>query len=286
MTGSSSGSATRSATTIAPLAAPDRGRELRAHAARKELAERRKVTDKLQTALAENGFVLHYQPKIHLVTGQVTGAEAMIRMMHRRRGLLSSSHFMPVAERSEIVNEISAWMLHQACAQAMRWPERLSVSLNISQRLLRSGKLTQYVIQALAGSGLPAARLQLEISEAMLIDEHDEAMFALRAARGLGIGIALDDFGADYGSLSVLRRMPLTAVKLDRSVVTSMQSGFGETAILRAAIETGHALQCVIVADGVETERQFQLLRDLGCDEAQGSFFSPPLPDVAFIAQL
>jgi EAL domain-containing protein (putative c-di-GMP-specific phosphodiesterase class I) len=233
-------------------------RDLRTQAARIDMAERRRVTQKLRNALSEDGFVLQYQPKVHLKTGRVRGLEAMIRLQHRRRGLILPAHFMPVAERSDIVIDIGAWTLNEACRQASRWPERFSVSLNISHRQLRSGRLTKQVIEALAGSGLAAARLELEMSEAMLIDDN----------------------------LSVLRRLPLTTLKLDRSVILGLQNGDHDAAILRAAIEAAHALGCTVVADGVETETQCRLLDQMGCDEAQGSYVSAPLPAAEVLARL
>jgi EAL domain-containing protein (putative c-di-GMP-specific phosphodiesterase class I) len=261
-------------------------RDLRTQAARIDMAERRRVTQKLRNALSEDGFVLQYQPKVHLKTGRVRGLEAMIRLQHRRRGLILPAHFMPVAERSDIVIDIGAWTLNEACRQASRWPERFSVSLNISHRQLRSGRLTKQVIEALAGSGLAAARLELEMSEAMLIDDNEDTSFSLKAARALGVGLALDDFGAGYASLSVLRRLPLTTLKLDRSVILGLQNGDHDAAILRAAIEAAHALGCTVVADGVETETQCRLLDQMGCDEAQGSYVSAPLPAAEVLARL
>jgi EAL domain-containing protein (putative c-di-GMP-specific phosphodiesterase class I) len=264
----------------------DIARDLRAQAARNDVAERRRITQKLRTALAEDGFVLHYQPKVHLKTGRVRGVEAVIRLLHRRRGLILPAHFMPVAERSDIVIDIGAWALNEACREATRWPERFTVSLNISHRQLRSNRLTKQIIEALHGTGLAAARLELEVSEAMLIDDNEDASFGLKAARGLGVGVALDDFGAGYGSLSVLRRLPLTTLKLDRSVILGLQNGDHDAVILRAAIEAAHALGCTVVADGVETETQCRMLDQMGCDEAQGSYFSPALPASELLSRL
>jgi EAL domain-containing protein (putative c-di-GMP-specific phosphodiesterase class I) len=265
---------------------PDVARDLRAKAARDDMAERRRITQKLRTALAEGGFVLHYQPKVHLKSGRVRGVEAMIRMQHRRRGLILPAQFMPIAERSDIIHDIGAWMLNQACRDAAKWPERFSVSLNISHRQMRGGSLIKQLIEALAHSGLTSARLELELSEAMLIDDHEDTNFNLRAVRALGIGVALDDFGAGYASLSVLRRLPLTTLKLDRSVLLDLQNGQTDAAILRATIDAAHALGCTVVADGVETETQCRLLDQMGCDEAQGSFFAPALRAADLMARL
>ncbi len=265
---------------------PDTARDLRAQAARNDMAERRRITQKLRSALTEDGFVLYYQPKLNLKSGLMRGAEAMIRMLHRRRGLILPAHFMPVAERSDIVNDIGAWMLHAACREAVKWPARFGVSMNVSHRQLRSAKLVKHVIEALSRSGLDAARLELELSEDIVIDDHEDTSFALKAVRALGVGIALADFGAGYASLSALRRVPLTTLKLDRSVIVNVQTGDQEVAFLRVAIDAAHALGIKVVADGVETAAQRLVLDQLGCDEAQGSYFSPALSAAELMARM
>ncbi len=261
----------------APLESPEAARNLRARAARDDSATRRRLIQKLRTALNEGGFVLHFQPIVHLKSGRVRSAEAMIRMQHRRRGLIPPASFMPVAERHDIIDDVGAWMLHEACRTAARWPGRFGVSLNVAHRQLRSGQLMKHVIEALAVSGLDAGRLELELSEAMLIDGHEETSFSLQAVRALGIGVALDNFGAGYASLSILRRLPLTTLKLDRSVLSDLKTGQGDAALPRAMIEAAHARGCKVVADGVETEVQCRLLDEMGCDEAQGPYFAPAL---------
>jgi EAL domain-containing protein (putative c-di-GMP-specific phosphodiesterase class I) len=256
---------------------PDLARELRAQAARNDMAERRRITQKLRAALTDDGFVLYFQPKLHLTSGLMRGAEAMIRMLHRRRGLILPAHFMPVAERSDIVNDIGAWMLHAACREAAAWPAHLTVSLNVSHRQLRSGRLVKHVIEALSRSGLEPARLELEVTEDVVIDDHDDTSFALKAVRALGVGIALDEFGAGYASLSALRRVPLTTLKLDRSVIVTLQTGGQDVAFLRVAIDAAHALGIKVVADGVDSAAQCRILDQMGCDEAQGNYLSPAL---------
>jgi EAL domain-containing protein (putative c-di-GMP-specific phosphodiesterase class I) len=265
---------------------PDTARDLRAQAARNDMAERRRITQKLRAALTEDGFVLYYQPKLHLKSGLMRGTEAVIRMLHRRRGLILPAHFMPVAERSDIVNDIGAWTLHMACRTAMTWPARFGVSLNVSHRQLRSGRLVKHVIEALSRSGLDPARLELELSEDIVIDDHDDTAFALKAVRALGVGIALDDFGAGYASLSALRRVPLTTLKLDRSVIVNLQTGDQDIAFVRVAIDAAHALGMKVVADGVETSAQRLILDQMGCDEAQGSYFSPALSAAELLARI
>jgi EAL domain-containing protein (putative c-di-GMP-specific phosphodiesterase class I) len=252
-------------------------RALRARAARRDVTERRRVTARLREALSEDGLILHFQPQVALKTGAIRGAEALIRLQHRRRGLILPSHFMPIAERSDVINDIGAWMLNRACAEAAVWPERLSVAVALSQRQLRSGKLTKIVIEALGRSGLAPERLEVELTEAMLIDDNDDTIFSLKALRGLGVRMALNNFGTGYASLSALKRLPLSTLKLDRSLVEYLGQDLSGTAIVHAAVEAGHALGCTVLAEGVETAEQARLLEEIGCDEGQGQYFSPPL---------
>jgi EAL domain-containing protein (putative c-di-GMP-specific phosphodiesterase class I) len=260
-------------------------RALRARAARRDVTERRRVTARLRDALSANGLLLHYQPQLQLKTGAVRGAEALIRLQHRRRGLILPNHFMPIAERTDIVNDIGAWMLGRACAEAAEWPEQLVVALSLSHRLLRSGKLTKHLIEALSRSGLAPDRLEVELTEAMLIDDNDDTIFSLKALQGLGVRLALDNFGTGYASLSALKRLPLSTLKLDRSLVEYLGQDLSGTAIIHAAVEAGHALGCSVLAEGVETAEQCRLLDEIGCDEAQGPYFSTPVTGPEFRAK-
>jgi EAL domain-containing protein (putative c-di-GMP-specific phosphodiesterase class I) len=255
----------------------EEAKELRARTARRDVTERRRVTLRLRQALEEGGFLLQYQPQVHLKSGMMRGAEAMIRLQHRRRGLILPHHFMPIAERSDIINDIGAWILHTACTEAVRWPARFTVAVSLSHRQLRSGRLVKSLIEALSRSGLTPGRLELELTEAMLIDENDDAIFSMKAIRGLGVRLALTNFGTGYASLSALKRLPLSTLKLDRSMIQELGQDFGDAAITRAAIEAGHALGCAVLADGVETQEQCMKLEEIGCDEAQGSFFCQPI---------
>jgi EAL domain-containing protein (putative c-di-GMP-specific phosphodiesterase class I) len=261
-------------------------RALRARAARRDVTERRRVTARLRDALSENGLLLHYQPQLRLKTGEIRGAEALIRLQHRRRGLILPSHFMPIAERSDVINEIGAWMLGRACAEAAEWPAPLCVALALTHRQLRSGKLPKHLIEALGRSNLAAGRLEVELTEAMLIDDNDDTMFTLKTLQGLGVRLALNNFGTGYASLSALKRLPLSTLKLDRSLVDFLGQDTSGTAIVHAAVEAGHALGCTVLAEGVETAEQVRLLEDIGCDEAQGQFFGPPVPAPAFRARI
>jgi len=261
-------------------------RTLRARAARREVTERRRVTARLREALAEDGLLLHYQPQVQLKTGIVRGAEALIRLHHRRRGMILPNHFMPIAERSDIINDIGAWMLGAACREAAAWPSRLTVALELSARQLRSGRLAKTLIESLSKWNFPAERLEVELTESMLIDDNDESMFTLKALRGMGIRLALNNFGTGYASLSALKRLPLSTLRLDRSLVEYLGQDLSGSAIVHAAVEAGHALGCSVLAEGVDNAEQCRLLDEIGCDEGQGQFFAPPVTAQEFRAKL
>lgn len=260
--------------------------ELRAQVNRNNATERRRVTNRLRQALEQEDFVLLYQLQRSLKSGQARGAEALIRLQHRRRGLILPSHFMPIAELSEIANDIGNWVLTQACRDALQWENAFFVSVPISHRQLMTGKLLKQVIQALAHADLAPGQLELALTEAMLIDENDDINFALKALRGLGVGLVLDNFGTNYTSFSLLKRLPLTTLKLDRSMIQDLPAGHENVAILRATIDTAHALGIRVIADGVDTEDQCRVLGDLGCDAIQGLYLNQPLTFAALKAKL
>ncbi len=245
---------------------------------RAEQAHLRRLRRDLTLATAQEGFVLHYQPQVVLGNGQVVGAEALIRWPHRRRGLMPPGAFIPVAEQTGLISDIGAWVLRAACAEAARWGGGLRVSVNVSARQLQQQDLLAQVGGALESSGLDPERLEIELSEAMLRDEEVETLLALAALRDLGVGIALDDFGAGLASLSMLKRLPLEQIKIDRSLVRTLPEDAEDGAIVRAIVDTAHALGLGVVAEGVETEGQRAMLAALGCDQAQGILFSPPVP--------
>ncbi|WP_298285344.1 EAL domain-containing protein [Acidocella sp.] len=251
-------------------------RDLRQRTARREITERRRMTLRLRHALQEGGFTLHYQPIISLVTGLAVGAEALIRMHHARRGLIPASQFMPIAERSEVITDIMGWMLDTACRDAAAWPAHFTLSLSLPPGALRSGQLLRQLLESLSRTGLGPERLEMNLTEAMLLDDNEDTIFALRALQGLGARLALTNFGAGYASLSTLKRLRFTTLRLDRSLVQNLTEPAG-AAIVRAAIEAAHALGCAVQADGVEHETQYRQLCQLELDAAQGSYFSPPV---------
>jgi EAL domain-containing protein (putative c-di-GMP-specific phosphodiesterase class I) len=251
--------------------------ELRAQAARNNAAEHRRITTRLRQALEHDEFLLLYQQQTNLQSGAMRGAEALICLRHRRRGLIMPSHFMPVAEHSDVVIDIGNWGIVQACRDAASASLNLSVTMPVSHRQLLMGRLVKQVIEALSAFDLAADKIEFALTEAMLIDENEEVSFALKALRGLGVGLVLDNFGTSYASLSLLKRLPLTMLKLDRSMIDGLPVARDNAAILRATIHTAHALGIGVIADGVESEAQCTILGELGCDFAQGSHWNPPV---------
>jgi EAL domain-containing protein (putative c-di-GMP-specific phosphodiesterase class I) len=277
---------TAAATQSGKNSVPNSAQELRAQAARTNAAEHRRITARLRQALEQDDFTLLYQLQTSLQSASPRGAEALICLRHRRRGLILPSHFMPVAELSDIAIEIGNWQIMQACRDAAAWGEDFFVTVPISHRQLLIGQLVKHVIQGLAAFDVKARQMEFALTEAMLIDENDDVTFALRALRGLGAGLVLDNFGTSYASLSLLKRLPLTMLKLDRSMIAGLPGARENMAILRAAIETAHALGLGVIADGVETESQRSLLSELGCDFAQGPHFNPPVSFAALTERL
>ncbi len=224
----------------------------------------------LRAATAAGALVLHYQPRFCLVTGEIVANEALIRWPRHKLGLIPPGTLIPVAERSDL---IGAWALAEACREAACW-DAARVSVNVSARQLQSGVLPIQLATALEQSGLPPDRLELELAASLLVDSGIDTLLALSAIRDLGIGLVLDGFG----SSSMLKRLPLTAVKLDRSSVRELPMSREDAAIVCTAIETGRAMRLTTVAEGIETEAQRAFLSGIGCDEGQGCLFSHPLP--------
>jgi EAL domain-containing protein (putative c-di-GMP-specific phosphodiesterase class I) len=239
----------------------------------------RRLRRDLGAAAAGDGFVLHYQPRVALRTGTVIGAEALIRWPHRKRGLMAAGAFIPVAEQAGLITDIGAWVLRTACLAAIGWGGGLRIAVNVSARQLHDNELLRQIGESLDGSGLDPERLEIELSEAILMDDDLDTLLALSAIRDLGVGVTLDDFGAGIASLSMLKRLPLEQVKLDRSLVRTLPDDAEDVAIVQAIVDTGHALGLGVVAEGVETEAQRSLLAAMGCDHGQGYLFGQPVPE-------
>ena len=232
----------------------------------------------LRQALADGGFEIHYQPLVDLRHNEVTGCEALLRWRHPERGMISPAEFIPVAEDTGLINELGEWVLRTACAEAASWPDHIRIAVNVSPVQLKCQTLALKIIGALAASGLPASRLEIEITEAVLIRDDEAALTILHQLRTIGVRIALDDFGTGYSSLSYLKRFPFDKIKIDRCFIGDIAEIDGSSAIVQAVVNIAAARNMTTTAEGVETVEQQELLRTLGCTEMQGYLFSAAKP--------
>jgi predicted signal transduction protein with EAL and GGDEF domain len=232
----------------------------------------------LRKALADGEFELYYQPLVNLERDQISGMEALLRWRHPERGNVSPAEFIPLAEETGLIVPIGEWVLRQACAAASGWPEHVKVAVNLSAMQFKNRHLVETVFSALAASGLKAHRLELEITETILLQNNESTLATLHQLRELGVRIALDDFGTGYSSLSYLRSFPFDRIKIDRSFVKDIAEGAGSLNIVRAVTAMAAGLGMATTAEGVETKEQMEMVREEGCTEMQGYFFSPPRP--------
>jgi diguanylate cyclase (GGDEF)-like protein len=244
-----------------------------------DMQARCKLQVDLRKALTQGEFQLYYQPVVNLEHNQICGLEALLRWVHPERGIVSPGVFIPLAEETGLIVPIGEWALRQACADAALWPDHIKVAVNLSPVQFRNRNLVQMVFAALAASGLPASRLELEITESVLLHDNAATIATLHQLRSLGVRIAMDDFGTGYSSLSYLRSFPFDKIKIDRCFVKDLSdTNAGSVAILRAVANLGISLGMATTAEGVETEEQLGTVRAEGCTEMQGYFFSPPRP--------
>jgi EAL domain-containing protein (putative c-di-GMP-specific phosphodiesterase class I) len=239
--------------------------------------ERRALHDELRLAIQRDELLLHYQPQ-KTIAGDMVGFEALARWQSPRRGLVTPGQFIPIAEESGLIVPLGNWVLRQACRQASTWRRPLTVAVNVSPAQFRAGDLPQQVQTALMETGLAPARLELEITESVLIDDFSRAISILCRLKALGVRIALDDFGSGYPSLSYLHSFSFDKIKIDRTFVGDLESNRHSKAIVRAVIDLGHSLNVPILAEGVETHAQHALLERSGCDEVQGFLIGRPAP--------
>ena len=242
------------------------------------MKRRRSLEVDLRAALLKNEFVLYYQPILDLETEVIAGCEALLRWQHPQRGMVLPAEFVPVAEETGLINSIGEWVLKQACSDATAWPSSVRVAVNVSPAQFRNSALPLVGVGALAESGLPAHRLELEITESVLMQNNESSLLTLHQLRELGVRIALDDFGTGYSSLSYLRSFPFDRIKIDRSFVADLLDGNEAVAIVHAILSLASSLKMQTTAEGVETAVQQRLLQAAGCDEMQGYLFSQPLP--------
>jgi diguanylate cyclase (GGDEF)-like protein/PAS domain S-box-containing protein len=243
-----------------------------------QVQARRMLEMDLRRAIADGtGLEVYYQPCLDLQSDAITGCEALVRWRHPERGMISPAEFIPIAEETGLINQLGEWVLSTACAEATTWPDPIRLAVNVSPVQFKSGTLALKVIAALAATGLAADRLELEITEAVLIRDDEAALAILHQLRAIGVRIALDDFGTGYSSLSYLQRFPFDKIKIDRCFVTDIAEP-GGSGIVRAVVDIAAERHMTTTAEGVETSEQQRMLRELGCSEMQGYLFSPPKP--------
>jgi diguanylate cyclase (GGDEF)-like protein len=243
-----------------------------------QMQARRVMEIDLRKALTGGEFELHYQPVVNLERSQISGFEALIRWHHPEKGMISPGEFIPLAEENGFIVQLGEWALRNACATAAGWPGDLKIAVNLSPVQFRNPGLVQVVFSALATSGLQPARLELEITETVLLEDNEATLATLYQLRELGVRIAMDDFGTGYSSLSYLQRFPFDKIKIDRSFIKGMADGVGSLNIVRAVAALANGLGMTTTAEGVETQEQRDAVESEGCTEMQGFLFSKPLP--------
>lgn len=248
--------------------------------------ENMRLQSQLHDALRRDEFQLYYQPQINVSNGQVIGAEALIRWQHPEFGLVSPAKFIPLAERSGLIIAIGEWVLNEACRQAKIWNTchlpSLTIADNLSALQFKRGNIIDTVKSALTQSELPANLLELELTESILLNDLSVAMETLRSLKEVGVKFSIDDFGTGYSSLSYLKKLSVNKLKIDQSFVRDMVESSDDAAIVHAIIQMGHTLQLTVIAEGVETEEQLDLLKHYQCNEVQGYFYSKPIPADTF----
>jgi diguanylate cyclase (GGDEF)-like protein/PAS domain S-box-containing protein len=253
------------------------------------MAERLSLESRLRQALERGEFVLHYQPKVNLVSLEVTGAEALLRWRDPLTGMVPPNRFIPILEETGLIHEVGQWALHEAVAVYRRWSETrlrpVRIAVNVSPVQLRNRGFVVEIQQVLGADAAAAAGLELEITESVIMEDVRFSIASLRAIRALGVGIAIDDFGTGFSSLSHLARLPVHTLKIDRSFIIDMTVSPEGLALVSTIINLAHSLKLNVVAEGVETQEQSRLLRVLNCDEMQGYLFSKPLPREIFEAK-
>ncbi|MCP5278425.1 MAG: bifunctional diguanylate cyclase/phosphodiesterase [Thiobacillus sp.] len=252
--------------------------------------DRLELENHLRHALSRQEWFLVYQPQVEVASGRIIGAEALLRWRHPTRGLISPASFIPLAEETGLIVPIGAWVLQTACAQARRWIDDgfppLTMAVNLSARQFESEQLAEEIAATLNATGLPPQTLELEVTESLAMEDVERSIRTLRALKALGIRISVDDFGTGYSSLAYLRRLPIDKLKVDQSFVRALENDPASAMLVRAIVELGHSLDLAIIAEGVENQAQLAFLKEIGCEEAQGYWFSRPLESTDFLKRL
>lgn len=249
-----------------------------------KIIERRRLESDLRYAIKHGELRLHFQPRIRISDGQMVGAEALVRWQHPERGMIAPDIFIPIAEETGLIVPLSDWVLHTACGAASSWQKDVFVSVNLSPTEFQRGNLIARVQKTLADTGFDPARLELELTESVMLDDAASALDVMIGLKALGVRLSLDDFGTGYSSLSYLRSFPFDGLKIDRSFVNTLGENENDKSIIQAIVELGRALSLTITAEGIETVEQLALLKAVRCDEGQGYFLSRPLDSEAFNA--
>jgi diguanylate cyclase (GGDEF)-like protein len=244
----------------------------------KRMKARRDMEVALRQALAAGEFELHYQPLVNVDDRRITGCEALLRWQHPERGRIPPGEFIPVAEEIGLIVPLGEWVLRKACVDAAAWPDGIKVAVNLSPIQVMNQNLVPVVVGALAAAGLPAHRLEIEITESVLMRNSERTLATLHRLRELGVRISMDDFGTGYSSLGYLRKFPFDKIKIDSSFISGLPDDKDSVAIVRAVAGLAASLDMTATAEGVETQAQLEKIRDLGCAEMQGYLFSPPRP--------
>jgi diguanylate cyclase (GGDEF)-like protein/PAS domain S-box-containing protein len=246
-----------------------------------EAMERVRIESALRSALERNEFVLHYQPQVDLASGEIVGMEALLRWKHPEMGMVAPIRFIGVAEETGLIVQIGAWVMRTACLQTRAWQDaglgQLRVAVNLSARQFGAASLVGEISQVLAETRLPAASLEIELTESLFMSDVTLAVELLHSLKALGVNLSIDDFGTGYSSLSYLSRFPIDVLKIDRSFVAEITRGSNGAPIVASIIALAHNLKLDVIAEGVETEEQLDYLRSNGCDQIQGFYFSRPL---------
>ena len=242
----------------------------------KALQRRRMVEHELRLALGREEFEVVYQPQYDLATEKQCGSEALVRWQHPVHGKIAPGHFISVAEDTGLIVPLGEWVLRRACTDAVKWPEPLIVAVNLSPAQFRDGDIAETVAEVLKETALPPQRLELEITESLLINDTEEVLGKLNRLRQLGVAIAMDDFGTGYSSLSYLARFPFSKIKIDRQFIRNMTRDPAMRAIVKTIIALGKSLDVIITAEGVETQEQAAMLREFGCPQVQGFLYGYP----------
>jgi predicted signal transduction protein with EAL and GGDEF domain len=251
--------------------------------------ERLALETSLRRAVERNEFLLHYQPKVDMRSGRITGVEALVRWQHPELGMVPPAQFIALAEETGLITPIGEWVLRTACAEAQGWVANgmpsISVAVNLSARQFARDELATSIMQVLRETGLDPRLLELEITESTVMHNADRAAAVLQQLKQLGVRVAIDDFGTGYSSLSYLKRFPISSVKIDRSFVLDLPDDKDDAAITQAVIAMAHSLRLRVIAEGVETSEQYRFLEEHHCDEMQGNYFSKPV-DAQAVARL